>query len=235
MVVRPRKCRMVEAEPEAAHFKPCGIPLKGKNTVRLRVEGLEALRLADLKGLSQLDAARRMGVSRQTFGRMLCEARQIVAQALVEGMALKVDGGDYSVGQPEAMPDERAKLTSDTEVMKRENAMSKIAISSEGPTLEDMVDPRFGRAGGFVVVDLETSKIEYLDNGASQARAQGAGIQAAEIVAKAGAKVVLSGFVGPQALRALKAAGVQVGQDLEGITVGQALERYKTKQVTMAD
>jgi len=234
-VVRPRKCRMVEAEPEAAHFKPWGCPVKGNHTVRLRVEGLEALRLADLEGLSQLDAARRMGVSRQTFGRVLCEARQIVAQALVEGMALKVDGGDYSVGKPEARPDERAKLTSDIEVVKRENAMSKIAISSEGPTLEDMVDPRFGRAGGFVLVDLETNQIEYLDNGASQARAQGAGLQATEIVAKAGAKVVLSGFVGPQALHALKAAGVQVGQDLEGLTVGQALERYKTKQVTIVD
>ena len=106
MVVRPRKCCMVEAEPGAAYFKPWGGPAKGMDAVRLRVEGLEALRLADLKGMSQLDAARCMGVSRQTFGRVLCEARQTVAQALVEGMALKVDGGDYSIVKPEARPDE---------------------------------------------------------------------------------------------------------------------------------
>ena len=50
----------------------------------------------------------------------------------------------------------------------------KVAVSSEGPGLESMVDPRFGRAGGFVVVDMETMQADYVDNGASQAAAQGA-------------------------------------------------------------
>ncbi|MDP3428185.1 MAG: NifB/NifX family molybdenum-iron cluster-binding protein, partial [Humidesulfovibrio sp.] len=89
-----------------------------------------------------------------------------------------------------------------------------IAVTSEGPKLTDMVDPRFGRAAGFVVVDLATMAVSYVDNGSSQVLAQGAGIQAAENVAKAGAGVVLSGFVGPKAFQALSAGGIQVIQNV---------------------
>lgn len=102
-----------------------------------------------------------------------------------------------------------------------------IAVTSEGPALTDMVDPRFGRAAGFVVVDLKSGKSSYVDNGGAQALAQGAGIQAAENVARAGAGVVLSGFVGPKAFAALSAAGIQVVQNVENMTVGQAVERYR--------
>lgn len=102
-----------------------------------------------------------------------------------------------------------------------------IAITSEGPGLNDMVDPRFGRAAGFVLVDLASGGTRYVDNGASQALAQGAGIQAAENVAKAGAGVVLSGFVGPKAFAALSAAGITVIQQVEDMTVAQAVERYR--------
>ena len=102
-----------------------------------------------------------------------------------------------------------------------------IAITSEGPTLTDMVDPRFGRAAGFVVVDVASGHTSYIDNGGSQAMAQGAGIQAAENVARAGAGTVRSGFVGPKAFQALRAAGIAVIQDVEGVTVGEAVERYR--------
>lgn len=110
-----------------------------------------------------------------------------------------------------------------------------IAVTSEGPALTDLVDPRFGRAAGFVVVDTATGQHSYIDNGGSQAMAQGAGIQAAENVAKAGASVVLSGFVGPKAFQALSAAGIAVIQNVEGMTVGQAVEKYKSGQLSAAE
>lgn len=112
--------------------------------------------------------------------------------------------------------------------------MAKIAISSEGPGLDEALDPRFGRAAGFVVVDPQTLDFEYLDNGSSQAMAQGAGIQAAEIVAGSGAEYVLTGYVGPKAFRALQAAGVNVGQNLANMTVRDALERFVNGQVDWA-
>ncbi len=112
--------------------------------------------------------------------------------------------------------------------------MAKIAISSEGPSLDDLVDPRFGRAGGFLLVDSGDLSAAYLDNGAAQARGQGAGIQAAELVARAGATVVLTGYVGPKAFQALRAAGIGIGQDLGGLSAREALRRFLEGQVPLA-
>ena len=115
-------------------------------------------------------------------------------------------------------------------------AVNRIAVTAEGPTLDDRVDPRFGRAGGFTIVDPETMEVvAYVDNGGSQALAQGAGIQAAENVANAGASVLLTGYVGPKAFTALQAAGIRIGQDVDDLTVRQAVEKFKAGQVTMAD
>lgn len=112
--------------------------------------------------------------------------------------------------------------------------MEKIAVSCDGPSLDARVDPRFGRAAGFLVVDSETLNFEYLDNGSTQVMSQGAGIQAAEIVAGTGATVVLTGFVGPKAFQALSAAGIRIGQHVDNLTVREALDRYKAGTVEFA-
>jgi predicted Fe-Mo cluster-binding NifX family protein len=112
--------------------------------------------------------------------------------------------------------------------------MTKIAVSSEGPSLDQAVDPRFGRAAGFMIVDPTDMSFEYLDNGGSQAMAQGAGIQAAESVVRSGAKVVLTGFVGPKAFHALQSAGIEIGQNLEKMNVGQAVQAYLEGRVNAA-
>jgi uncharacterized protein len=100
---RPRKCRMVQAGPKATFFKPQGIPLSRLKGVVLTVEGLEALRLVDAEGLSQEDAAKSMDVSTPTICRILGEARSIVATALSQGMAIRIEGGDFQIASP---PDE---------------------------------------------------------------------------------------------------------------------------------
>lgn len=78
-------------------FRPEGIPATAVQEVILPVEGLEALRLSDLEGLDHETAAERMDVSRQTFGRVLSEARQLVAEALVMGKMLRIQGGAYAL------------------------------------------------------------------------------------------------------------------------------------------
>ena len=117
----------------------------------------------------------------------------------------------------------------------KEQSMPKVAVTSEGPGLEDRLDPRFGRAGGFVIVDVETMATEYIDNGQAQTLAQGAGIQAAEIIANSGAIVLLTGSVGPKAFQALNAVGIKVGIDLGNITVQEAVQMYKEGKVAFAD
>ncbi|MCB2186428.1 MAG: NifB/NifX family molybdenum-iron cluster-binding protein [Deltaproteobacteria bacterium] len=112
--------------------------------------------------------------------------------------------------------------------------MGWIAVSSEGPLPQDLLDPRFGRAGGFVLFDPDTQETRWLDNGSSQVLAQGAGIQTATRMAQEGVTVVLTGYVGPKAFQALAAVGIGVGQDLEGCTVAEALARYQAGQVPLA-
>ncbi|MBU1001009.1 MAG: NifB/NifX family molybdenum-iron cluster-binding protein [Proteobacteria bacterium] len=101
-----------------------------------------------------------------------------------------------------------------------------IAISSQGPGLESQVDPRFGRAAGFVVVDTDSGKHSYSDNEQNLQLAQGAGIQAAQNVAKTGATAVITGHVGPKAYLALNKGNIQIFLGASG-TVAESLEAYK--------
>jgi predicted DNA-binding protein (UPF0251 family) len=90
---RPKKTRFVSGYPTLTAFVPRGVPVSGE--ISLSVEELEAIRLSDFEGLDQVTAASLMEVSRQTYGRVLTQARRIVSEALVTGKSLKIEGGDY--------------------------------------------------------------------------------------------------------------------------------------------
>lgn len=90
---RPPKCRFVSAEPRAVLFKPAGIPARDLELTVLPLDGFEAIRLVDQEGLEQEEAARRLGVSRPTVTRILQRARRCVAEAIVNGRALLIEGG----------------------------------------------------------------------------------------------------------------------------------------------
>lgn len=92
---RPKKCRCVRGEPNVTYFKPRGIPITHLEEVVLVVEELEAMRLKDVEGLDQAEAARTMKISRTTFHRILKAARAKVTEALIQGKAIKIEGGDY--------------------------------------------------------------------------------------------------------------------------------------------
>jgi uncharacterized protein len=96
-MARPRNCRRVGSMPESNYFKPRGIPLSMLEEVILTVDEFEAIRLADLENLYQEQAAEKMNVSRQTFGRIIDSAHKKVADALVKGKALKIEGGEFEM------------------------------------------------------------------------------------------------------------------------------------------
>ena len=96
-MARSRHCRRVGSIPESNYFKPRGIPLMMLEEVILTVDEFEAIRLADLESLYQEQAAGRMNVSRQTFGRIIDSAHKKVAEALVKGKALKIEGGEFEM------------------------------------------------------------------------------------------------------------------------------------------
>jgi predicted Fe-Mo cluster-binding NifX family protein len=111
----------------------------------------------------------------------------------------------------------------------------KIAISATGKDLYSAIDPRFGRASYFVIVDTETGNIvNIIDNLAAQNAAQGAGINAASLVAGSGTQTVLTGQVGPKAFGVLQAGGIKVISNVSG-TVGEAIEQYRKGAIPLPD
>ena len=95
---RPPCCRRIEGQPIATVFKPAGIPTRQLPSTVLTIDEFEAVRLADLEGLYQTQAAERMHVSRATFGRIISAAHRKIAEALVNGHALFIEGAPVAAG-----------------------------------------------------------------------------------------------------------------------------------------
>lgn len=110
----------------------------------------------------------------------------------------------------------------------------KIAVTSQGKSLDSQVDTRFGRAAYILIVDSETFSFEVLDNQENVNSLKGAGIQAAADIHNKDAEVLLTGFCGPNAFKALNAAGVKVANDASG-TVGEAVQSFLEGKMTFAD
>ena len=110
----------------------------------------------------------------------------------------------------------------------------KVAITSQGSDLSSPVDPRFGRAKCFMVVDTDTGAFEAHDNTQNLNAAQGAGVQAGRTVAELGAEAVVTGHVGPKAFATLQAAGVKIYIGAKG-SVKEALEQFKAGMLSCAD
>lgn len=102
----------------------------------------------------------------------------------------------------------------------------KVAFTTSGTTLDSPMDPRFGRATGYIIYDMDTDTFEAVDNRQVLNSAHGAGIQAAEAIVRFWAKSVVTGHCGPNAHRALSAAGVRI-YTTQAATVAEAIEAYR--------
>jgi predicted DNA-binding protein (UPF0251 family)/predicted Fe-Mo cluster-binding NifX family protein len=173
-------------------MKPAGIPTRDLEEIRLGFDEAEALRLADLDGLYQEAAARSMGVSRQTFGRIVEVARRKVADAILNGKALRIDGGEITIRN------------------QGETTM-KIAV----PSRDGLVDEHFGHCKEFVVYRVDGQKL--VDEPAIPSL-EGCGCKSgvASILAKAGVTHLVAGNMGEGAVRVLAAQGIQVVRGATG-------------------
>jgi len=182
-------------------FKPNGIPLQELEEIILSLDELEALRLADLEGLYQDAAARAMGISRQTFGRIIASARQKTANALLNGKALRITGGNI-----------RLKNAGE-EVM-------KIAI----PTIGDQIDQHFGHCEKYTIYTIEGKTIKTEETMASAA---GCGCKSniASTLAQSGVKILIAGSIGNGAVNVLTSNGIKTIKGASG-TAKNAVELY---------
>jgi len=92
---RPRRCRRVRGQPDFNYFKPAGVRGKDLQEITLTVDEFEAVRLKDYRELDQEECAKQMDISQPTFHRLIISARKRIAESIVNGRALKIEGGHY--------------------------------------------------------------------------------------------------------------------------------------------
>jgi uncharacterized protein len=101
-MARPRICRNIRFNPEITYFKPRGIGIKELEETSLKLEEYEAVRLKDLENLEQEECAKKMNISQPTFHRLLISARKKIADSIINGKALKIEGGNYKITERRA-------------------------------------------------------------------------------------------------------------------------------------
>jgi len=96
-MARPHRLRLIENFPDCSYFKPQGIKLNNLNVVVLKLDEYETLRLKDYEGLSEIDASKKMEISQPTFNRLYVDAKKKIVKAIIEGLAIKIEGGNVKM------------------------------------------------------------------------------------------------------------------------------------------
>ena len=99
-MARPRRARRIFFQPDVTYFKPAGVPMIHLKETMLSFDELEAIRLMDSKGLDQTQSAKKMKISQSTLSRLLREGRKKLADAIIRGNAIKIQGGNFKMVQP---------------------------------------------------------------------------------------------------------------------------------------
>lgn len=216
---RPKKCRKVCDLPGINVFAPAGLCAPSGDEIVLMIDEFEAMRLIDHRGLTQEECSRYMNIARTTVQQIYTDARQKVATALVEGRVLRIDGGSYSLcdGNAErcgcgACGRKKSRSSGSTErSLNTMKIMIPVDENKEGTT----VCPSFGRSPYYMLFDMESREIRFLENTAANAPG-GAGIKAAQFVTDQGTDVLLTPRCGENAAQVLQAAGVALYQTAAG-------------------
>jgi len=99
-MARPRRARRIFFQPDVTYFKPAGVPMINLKESSLSFDELEAIRLMDSEGLDQTQSAKKMKISQSTLSRLLREGRKKLADAIIQGNALKIQGGNFKMAMP---------------------------------------------------------------------------------------------------------------------------------------
>ena len=220
---RPCHCRRVSALPKNSCFKPNGIPLHELEEVVLSLDGLEALRLADHEDLNMDEAAARMGVSRHTFGRLLRRARRSVAQALVLGQALRIEGGVCAVDAPDA-PDAGNDATMGEASASGGQLVAVPCLVPGGP--DAAPNAHFGRCLVYTLARVVDGKIIEIDVRPNPMHHGGDCAGPVQALLGLGVNTLLAGGMGMRPLQALQAAGIAVYYNANLPTVADCLNAF---------
>ena len=220
---RPCHCRRVSALPKNSCFKPNGIPLHELEEVVLSLDGLEALRLADHEDLNMDEAAARMGVSRHTFGRLLRRARRSVAQALVLGQALRIEGGVCAVDAPDE-PDAGNDAATNEASAPDGLLVAVPCLVPGGP--DAAPNAHFGRCQVYTLARVVDGKITEIDVRPNPMHQGGDCAGPVQALLRLGVNTLLAGGMGMRPLQALQAAGIAVYYNANLPTVADCLNAF---------
>jgi predicted DNA-binding protein (UPF0251 family)/predicted Fe-Mo cluster-binding NifX family protein len=166
---RPCKCRRVCFMPGVTYFTPAGIPMSRLTENCLSHEEVEAIRLRDLERLEQMECGMKMNVSRPTFQRILASARLKIADSLLTGKALRIEGGNYEFtkadelsGSAETGSEEGRSVQEGGPTGLGKGLTGGTAVSNKIAVISDdgkTISQHFGRAPYYVVVTLDNNKI----------------------------------------------------------------------------
>ncbi|MHB8780155.1 MAG: DUF134 domain-containing protein [Candidatus Geothermincolia bacterium] len=221
-MARPLKTKLVRATPRVDYFKPRGIPVDALQEILLTMEELETLRLVDSEGLYQEEAARVMGISRPTLQRLLTAARSKVAEALLRGKALRIEGGNYVLGRKTEHCCSReagaGECRMDSLTQEARRTRMKLAVVTEG----EMVSQHFGRSEGLLVAEIENGAVVSTEK-----------LQAPEhdcsalplMMRSQGVQLAIVGGLGAGAMQHLISAGIDVIAGVSG-NAEAALQTY---------
>lgn len=227
-MARPLKRRNICSLPESNRFGPLQAGPEEREQVQMTVDEYETIRLIDLEGFNQEECAEQMGVARSTVQGIYLEARKKLAEVLVNGKQLFIEGGEYRLCEGSGTACGRAcrrhrnglcfaaekTIRPDRTEYERRTPM-KIAMPLDGNTLDANISTSFGRAAYFLIFDTASEESRYIDNPAMNATG-GAGILAAQTVVDAGADTLLAPRLGQNAADVLQDADIRVLHSKEG-------------------
>ncbi len=228
---RPRKWRRVCCLPENERFGPMGGG-GSSEIVTMSVDEYETIRLIDLEGLNQEQCARQMDVARTTVQGIYVEARRKIADAIVNGKALVISGGEYSLCSGPRPCCRRGNCP------KHKKPLYDLKINDGGTHMKLMIPvdetgericPSFGRTPYFGLYNIDTGSLELLENPAAQAEG-GAGVKAAQFVVDNHPYAILTPRAGENAAELLLAAEIKLYKT-SGDSVADAIKAYKAGEL----
>lgn len=242
-IARPRKHRNVCGLPGTNRFGPLGVKKDGSEFVTITIDQYETIRLIDLEGLNQQECSEQMDIARTTVQRIYSEARKKIAEALVGGKVLRIEGGDYKLcsgrgrfcarGNCNRSRRHEGRNMINIEEIKGEKKLMKIAIPVNEKSMKAKVSENFGRAEYFLIYDLDSKGNDFIDNKAASTPG-GAGIIAAQTVVDSGVDVLITPRCGKNAADVLLAGGVKIYKS-EDISVEENIEKLKEKELHLLE
>lgn len=242
-IARPRKNRNVCGLPENNRFGPLGMDGNVNEFVVITIDQYETIRLIDLEGLTQEECSDQMHIARTTVQRIYSDARKIIAESLVEGKALKIEGGDYQLCNGKGRfcgrgKCNRGRYNSNNLIERNTNNEEKrdkmkVAMPVNEKSIKSNVGESFGRAEYFLIYDLESKETEFVENTAMQSPG-GAGIKAAQVVVDTKAGILITPRCGQNAADLIIGAGLKIYKSTDN-TVEENIQAFEKGKLNLLD